>query len=51
MAPAKSNYIDTGTANQRYRLGLLQEVADQVRHMLTGGAHVPRVASGSNCRI
>ena len=44
-------HIDTGTANQRYRGDLRQDVADQVRHMLPSGAPVPWVASGSNCRI
>ena len=47
----KSTYIDAGTANQRYRFDLLQDVADQVRYMLTSGALVPWVAGGSTCRI
>ena len=51
MVSAKSIYIDAGTANQRYRFDLLQDVADQVRYMLTSGAHVPGMADGSNCRI
>ena len=41
VASAKSIYIDAGTANQRYRSDLLQDVADQVRYMLASGAHVP----------
>ena len=41
MASAKSIHIDTGTADQRYRLDLPQDVADQVRHMFTKWVHVP----------
>ena len=37
MVSAKSTNIDAGTANHRYRFDLLQDVADQVRHMLTSG--------------
>ena len=37
----KSVLIDTGAANQRYRLDLLQDVTDQGHHMLTSGTHVP----------
>ena len=47
MASSKSVHIDKGTANQRYRFDLLQDVADQVRYMLTSGAHVTLVAGGS----
>ena len=33
--------IASAKSNQRYRIDLPQDFADQVRYMLTSGAHVP----------
>ena len=40
VASAKSIHIDTGAADQRYRLDLPQDIADKVSHMFTNGVHV-----------
>ena len=39
------------SAREGYRPDLLQDVPDQGQHMLTSGAHVPGLASGSNRKI
>ena len=42
MASAGPIFIGAGdSASQGYRFDLLRDVADQDRHMLTSGAHVP----------
>ena len=41
MAPAEPNHIDAGgSANQRYRFHLLQDVTDQIHYTPTSGSHV-----------
>ena len=47
MAWERSIHIDEGTAHQLYLYDFLQNIADQVRYVLTSGAYVPRVADGS----
>ena len=52
LASAEPIYIGAGeSASEGYRLDLLQDVPDQGHHMLTSGAHVPALASGSDCKI
>ena len=48
VASAAPIYIGAGdSASQGYRPDLLQDVPDQGHHVLTSGAHVPGLASGS----
>ena len=39
------------SASEGYRLDLFQDVPSQYYHMLTGGAHVPGLAVGSDCKV
>ena len=56
VVSAKSIYFDASTANQRYRLDLQQDDADQVRYMLTSEAMslewpVPLPAGSDQSRV
>ena len=52
LASAEPIYIGAGeSASEGHRPDLLQDVPDQGHHMLTSRAHVPGLASGSDCKI
>ena len=52
LASAEPIYTGAGeSASEGYRPDLLQDVPDQGHHMLTSRAHVPGLASGSDCKI
>ena len=52
VASAEPTHIGTRESpSERFRFDLLQDVPNQYHHMLTGGAHVPGLAVGSDCKI